>query len=355
VSRIRQAKAALLDRLDEIVRELVPGGKRTGSTYAARNPARADRNAGSFVVWMRGIAAGGWKDYATGEQGDIIDLVCLAKATNRAGALAWAEDRLGLKAMPEADRRAMEAKAIRDRRAASERDESALARKIDRQRKIFAGAQDLKGSLAETYLAGRGIELGAVKFLEDRFRFLPSAEWWRGAEVDETGRRIAGPRFPAMISEMVDGAGVPKAMHYTFLAPDGRGKAPVEKPKLMYPETRGLVIRVARGRGNRNPETAAGLGKAAPVFVCEGIEDAMSVALACPELRCWAAGSLANLLSVPDHGCADSWILAQDNDWGKDQALALFERAVRHFETTGKPVSVVASSSGKDFNDLLRG
>jgi len=41
------------------VRELAPGGHKSGSTHTAKNPARPDRNAGSFVVGLRGVAAGG--------------------------------------------------------------------------------------------------------------------------------------------------------------------------------------------------------------------------------------------------------------------------------------------------------
>lgn len=352
MSRIRQAKAAMLDRLEEIVRELVPGGKKTGSTYGAKNPARADRSAGSFVVWMRGPAAGGWKDYATGEQGDIIDLVALAKATDRRGALAWAEDRLGLRAMSEQDRRAMESTAALRRREEASRDESNALRKIDRARKMFAeGSREILGTPVETYLASRGIPLREIKFLEDSFRFHPSLEWWMGRRDG-----VPGPRYPAMLSQMVDGAGVPKAVHVTFIARDGHGKAPVEKPKLMWPATTGLVIRVTRGAGNRNAETAAELGKPGPCGIWEGIEDTLSVALAVPEIRLWAAGSLPNYLHVPDHACADGWILGRDNDWGKDQAQALFSRALEHFERTGKPVSTVnATGEAKDMNDLLRG
>ncbi|WP_336800498.1 DUF7146 domain-containing protein [Kaistia sp. MMO-174] len=352
MSRIRQAKAALLDRLEAIVRELVPGGRKNGSTYTAKNPARADRTAGSFVVWLRGPAAGGWKDYATGEQGDIIDLVALAKATDRKGALAWAEDRCGLRSMAEADRRAMEAAAAQRRREAEKHDQANALRKIDRARKMFAsGSPEILGTPVETYLASRGIPLREIKFLEDSFRFHPSLEWWMGRRDG-----VPGPRFPAMLSQMVDGEGVPKALHVTFIAPDGRGKAPVEKPKLMWPATSGLVIRVTRGAGNRNAETAAKLGKPAACGIWEGIEDTLSVALAVPELRLWAAGSLPNYLHVPDHACVDGWILGRDNDWGKEQAQALFSRAFEHFERTGKPVTAVnATGEAKDMNDLLRG
>lgn len=355
MSRIRQAKAALLDRLEEIVRELVPGGHKSGSTYTAKNPARADRNAGSFVVWLRGVAAGGWKDYATGEQGDIIDLVCLAKATDRAGALEWAEDRLGMKSMPAETRRAMEAAAVAKRHHDAAEAEQREARQIDRARKIFAEASPaLAGTPVETYLASRGIPLAELRHLEDNFRFLPAMEWWMGAE-DRDGRRQAGPRFPCLVSRMVDGAGIHKANHFTFIAPDGSGKAKVSKPKLMFPATAGLVIRIARGQGNRNAETAGAGGHAGPCVVMEGIEDGMSIALACPELRVWAAGSLPGILHLPDHAAVDGWIIVQDNDWGKDKARELFEKAVARIQSFGKPVSVVASTLGKDMNDLLRG
>jgi hypothetical protein len=57
---------------------------------------------------------------------------------------------------------------------------------------------------------------------------------------------------------------------------------------------------------------------------------------------------------VHDHACVSSWIVAKDNDWGKPQAAALFTRAIERLQGFRKPVKVIASQLGKDFNDQWR-
>jgi hypothetical protein len=74
-------KEATLRSLDFIIPRLLPGGKRVGDEWVARNPTRADNKPGSFSVNMR---TGVWSDFATGETGgDMIDLyVYLNGGTN---------------------------------------------------------------------------------------------------------------------------------------------------------------------------------------------------------------------------------------------------------------------------------
>ena len=47
----------------------------------------------------------------------------------------------------------------------------------------------------------------------------------------------------ALVTHAVTGE--PVAIHRTFLAPDGHGKAPVEPNKMMLGPTRGGVVRLA--------------------------------------------------------------------------------------------------------------
>jgi hypothetical protein len=154
---------------------------------------------------------------------------------------------------------------------------------------------------------------------------------------------------------MVDARGTIGACHMTFLAANGEGKAPVEQPKLMWPETAGLVIRISNGATGLSGSEAAEAGVSGLVGLTEGIEDALSAALATPELRMWAAGSLSGLLHVPDHPCAAGWIIFKDNDWGKAEAQALFDRAVARIKSFRKPVEVVSLPAdwGKDVNDAI--
>lgn len=63
---------AALAALPSILDRWLPGGRRDGREFVARNPIRADRRAGSFKVNLR---TGKWSDFATGDKGgDPISL-----------------------------------------------------------------------------------------------------------------------------------------------------------------------------------------------------------------------------------------------------------------------------------------
>jgi Toprim domain len=213
-------------------------------------------------------------------------------------------------------------------------------------------AKDILGTPVETYLASRGIDLRgdhAAKLETRWLRYQADATYFMADDK---------PQFPAMLAGMVDGLGVHRACHWTFLAPDGRGKARVPEgfsTKLMWPRVTGLVVRIAMGESGLSCEDAMAQKISGPLVMAEGIEDALSIAIANPECRVWAAGSLPQYLSVPNLPCVSSYVIARDNDWGKPQAAHLFEKSLERIRSFKKPVAVIASTSGKDFNDQLRG
>lgn len=330
--------------------ELGLTGRPRGNVLQTRNPMRADRHGGSFTVWVKGASPGAWKDFSSGDKGDILDLVAFLKGLDRKAALAWAMDRCGLRSMSAEDRQAAEQRATAIRARAQAEEQAMRGKRRQRAQLMFSRALPFVSETVAAYLASRGLALPPT--FEARWcRSFERFEWWMGRNA-ETGE--VGPEFPAMIWAFVDARGKQQACHITFLAPDGSGKAPVDKPKLIWPEHLGLVIRVARGETGLDPEAAAKAGKRGPVVITEGLEDALTIANAAPELRVWCAGSLAGYGAVPDHACVSAWIVARDNDWGKPQAAALFERALARLTGLGKPVRVIASAMGKDFNDQWR-
>jgi hypothetical protein len=360
-SRMSVLKEFLQRDVAVLVAELVPGARRSGTVWSAKNPRRADRSAGSFTVWVGGggHVAGAWKDWASGDAGDVVDLVAYCRGWTRGEVLAWGEDRYGIRSMSAEERRRLQARQV-ERKVAEQRDDQAreLKRREAAIRLFDRAVPRLTGTLVEVYAEARGTPLRAMPTLEHQwFRFHPSLEWWEGAERDpETGEKTRpGPRFPALLSAMVDRVGTMRAVHCTFLSPDGRGKAPVDRPKLMFPRTEGLVIRVSRGDSRVSPETAAANGLIGPGVVGEGVEDGWTWAMALPEARTFAAGSLAGLLHMPDLACIDAWLVARDNDWGKDQAKAQFDKAMSRIKSFGKPAEEVSATGGaKDFNDMVR-
>jgi hypothetical protein len=68
----RRINDAVLPSLLSLVRRWLPGGRLNGCEYVVRNPRRADRQPGSFLINVR---TGAWADFATGDKGgDPISL-----------------------------------------------------------------------------------------------------------------------------------------------------------------------------------------------------------------------------------------------------------------------------------------
>lgn len=355
---IRDVRVMLQERIEPLCRELLPDGRRESNHWVARNPTRADREAGSFKVWLKGQGRGAWIDYATGEKGDVIDLIVFVHGTDRSQALAWAKGWLGITRMDDSQRQAVRQRAQNEQAAAEKRSADRERWKRKKAFEIFAGAQRIpRGSPAEAYFIARACPLADVPNLSTgSLRFMPSMEWWKGAQFeDRNGRRVkarAGPHFPTVVSALRNGDGVLTGIHCTFLQPDGSGKAPVDPPKLMFGTAKGSVIRIADGPSGKPPDEAR--GEASTLVLTEGLENGLTAAIALPEARVWAAGSLSNLAEAPvGIACVDSVIVAGDRDDNAKASEAL-QRALDSLEAHGKPVALMQSFIGSDINDLAR-
>lgn len=185
------------------------------------------------------------------------------------------------------------------RREAEQREEA--AKRAERARQLWREAEPIAGTPAAAYLRCRGIRGPLPRSL----RFHPSC--WHGPTAQH---------LPAMLAA-VAGAGAP-AVHRTFLAADGAGKAPVEPCKMALGTTRGGAVRLSTGPG--------------PLVVAEGIETALALlqGLATHRQRVWAALSASNMkaLRLPDPPRA--LFVAPDGDrTGVEAAKALASRAAR--------------------------
>jgi len=357
-------KDMLRDRITDLCAQLLPDGKRKGHLWVAHNPVLQDFDQSpEFKVYLN-RSIGAWVDYRSGEKGDVIGLVAYCLQVEFAEAMVWSRNFLGLSSMSGFDRRAAEARAAEARRTAEERNEAnrlkhQLAAEKLYDRGFQDGANSTAEALARAYFAARRCPLDLVPNRDlQTFRFSASTEYWQKATwTEENGRRIKtrkGPDFPAVHSAMRAPAGQVTAVHLTFLHPSRPEKAPVApgSAKLMYGEAGGSMIRISHGPEGEPPETALA---AHPLVLCEGIEDALSLAIAIPEARVWAAGSLNMMAKAPVWlPCIGPVIVARDNDWGKKQAEEQFDQVLEQLSAAGKPMTVISSHVGKDFNDLAQ-
>lgn len=120
---IDEIKALLFARRHELAQHYAPraeGSYLDRGLYFTLNPGRADRSVGSFVITLEGAKAGRWNDYATGEHGDMIDLIRLSLGCTMAEALREARAWLGLEVESPADIARRKAAVERAKRLAAE-------------------------------------------------------------------------------------------------------------------------------------------------------------------------------------------------------------------------------------------
>jgi phage/plasmid primase-like uncharacterized protein len=188
---------------------------------------------------------------------------------------------------------------------------------------LWRDAQPAVGTVVQTYLATRGITLRDDMPL----RFLPN-------HLDRDG----GKRWPVMLALMVDHDGTPQAIHRTFLAPDGKGKAPIATPRKTLGMVAGAAVRLAP--------------IADRLVIGEGIETSISAGLML-KAPAWAAISAPNLefkLKLPDS--IGEIIVAADHD---GPGLKAARAALARWKAEGRSVKIARPQTpGQDFNDLWR-
>lgn len=354
----------LCARMDQVAARYAPeasGSYHDKHLYFTLNPGRPDRSVGSFAVHVSGPKAGHWNDYATGDRGDVLDLIKLYMGCDISDALREARAFLGLRHdSPEDTRKRAEATALAGaRRAQGEADRAAMRERVKRQaHAIWLGArEDLTGTPVMAYLARRGIDLTALPRMPRAIRYLPDCFY---KHMDPDTGEIIEARLPAMVTCVTDRTGEVVALHRTYLGLDAQGqwaKAAVRQPKKVLGDYAGAAIRLWSGLGPRGgkPGGLAEMPAGSRVYICEGIEDGLSAAIINPAVRILAAISLSNLGGVLLPPNIAEVVLIADKD-ENDAARAALMRAIQAHRKTGRTVRIWQNKTGgKDLNDALRG
>ncbi|RFU11555.1 hypothetical protein DZD18_16105 [Rhodobacteraceae bacterium W635] len=195
-------------------------------------------------------------------------------------------------------------------------------RRADQAKQLWSHARPIAGTIAETYLRGRGITCA----LPETMRFHPDCS------------HPTSDRLPAMVALVQGGASY--AVHRTYLRCDGSGKAAVEPAKTMLGGAQGGAVRLSDGQGK--------------LVVAEGIETALSLScgLLSGPATIWAALSTSGIrgLHLPPNPARLT--IAPDGDTpGRTAAYALAGRA----HALGWQVGILDPGDGLDFNDTLVG
>jgi hypothetical protein len=223
-------------------------------------------------------AAGKWTDAATGDHGDLLDVIreSCSLADFRDVAIE-ARRFLSLpKAEPEPDH---------ERRPSPES-----------ARRLFAMAQPITSTVVEAYLRKRGI---TALHGTGSLRFHPCCYY-------RPDRHSPTETWPAMIAAVTDLDGKITGAHRTWLDPSGRDKAAVETPRRAMGNLLGNAVRFDVAHN----VLAAG----------EGVETMLSLRCVMPTMPMMAALSAAHLAAIRFPATLRRLYIARDDDPAGDGA-----------------------------------
>lgn len=304
----------LAGHAEAVCRHYLSNGRRSGGYWMVGDVHNAPGQ--SLYVRLHGPtggkgAAGRWRDAATGEFGDLLDMITAVRTLNGlSDAMEEARHFLGEAQSPPAPPS-----------PAPARTSAAAAR-------LFRVAKPIVGTLAERYLLARGIALSDDMAA---LRFHPHC-WHKPAPGAPSTTPDGGPALIAAVSNL-DGAitGVQR----TWLDPSGLRKAPIATPRRALGYLLGNAVRF----GTACEIMAAG----------EGIETTLSLRRALPGLPLAAALSAAHLSAIHLPATSRRLYIVRDNDAaGRNAAEILTARAT----AMGIETFLLTPVLG-DFNDDL--
>jgi putative DNA primase/helicase len=247
----------------------------------------------SLMVWLDANAPDGFRvDSFAGND----PMLCRDYVRARLGMPAWAPNR---------ERKSGEREGVAAKPPLPPTRQREKARTLSpANKRLFESCHTITSeSIAGNYLAGRGC---ALPHEDGDLRWHPNILHWR-----------TGTRWPALVALITDViSNTPISLHFTFLAKDGSGKAPIERPRLVLKDHQmaGGVVRLW-------PDAHVTYG----LLVGEGIETVLSAArVFTPVWACLNAGNVRTFPVLP--GIDAITILQDDDEAGRRSTKACAER-----------------------------
>lgn len=308
----------LAEHAETVCRHYLSNGRRIGQYWIVGDVRNAPGR--SMFVRLRGPRAGRgvsgkWTDAATGEHGDLLDVI---------------QESCGLvdfrQVVDEARRFLSLPRPQPSPSRHTRRLPPAPVGSAESACRLFSMSLPIAGTIAETYLRKRGItalhEAGALRF-HPRCYYRPDVD--ASTEV-----------WPALIAAVTDLSGKITGAHRTWLSPSGNDKAPVDTPRRAMGHLLGHGVRF----GIAADAMAAG----------EGLETMLSLRTALPALPMLAALSANHLAAILFPATLRRLYVARDRDPAGELAVTtLTERA----QSAGIEALTLAPVFG-DFNEDLR-
>jgi hypothetical protein len=318
MSRGSELAGRLAREAEAVCRYYLCNGKRAGRYWVVGDVHNAPGR--SLFVRLKESPkgpAGKWPDAATGEHGDLLDIIRHCRGLR--GFREVAEEARRFLKLPRLEPQ-LATKPIRSLAAGSQ----------EAARRLFAMCSPIEGTMVETYLQCRGI---AHVHHGGSLRFHPRCYY----RPDE---HLPTETWPAMIARVTDLDGRITGVHRTWLDPDGvdrvrLGKAPIDTPRRAMGDLLGNAVR---------------FGVVDDVLVAgEGIETVLSLRCVLPTLPMAAALSANHLSAILLPPGLRRLYIARDADAAGDAVqAALTQRA----EDAGIETIALSPWLG-DFNEDL--
>ena len=206
------------------------------------------------------------------------------------------------------------------------------ARRTARALNIWRHTQHGAGTIVENYLASRGIMLDTWP-ASLRFHLRSPRP------KDDTGNFVSP--LPAMVALVEHVERGPVAVHCTYLRLDGTKADVGGKAKAIFGPVAGGAVRFAMPREGEW------------LAVCEGLETALSVAVACA-LPAWAALSAGGIKNLVLPAEATNVVVCADHDASGTGERAAHDAAARWLAEGRRVRVAMPPEFGADFNDVLK-
>lgn len=307
----------LAENAEAVCRRYLSAGRRHGNYWLVGDVRNTPGR--SLFVRLHDTAngrAGKWTDAQSGEHGDLLDVI--RESLGLVDFRDVADEARAFLSLPRPD----PVPPSQDRPAR----ERGSASSSEAARRLWAMSGSIMDTPVETYLRRRDITLlhgtGALRFYPRCF--------YRPDEDSPT------ETWPAMIAAVTDLDGRVTGVHRTWLARDGRGKAPVAMPRRAMGDLLGKAVR---------------FGAAADVQAAgEGIETVLSLQEVMPDLPLAACLSSAHLAALIFPPLLRRLYVLRDDDPAGDHAVTTLQARTQEAGIE----CLVLSPRLADFNDDLR-
>ena len=321
----RELSTMLAARAEEVCRHFLSAGRLAGNRWEVGDLGNAPGK--SLKIDLKGPRRGRWRDYESGDKGDLLDLIQHVRGFPSLGpAMAEARHFLGIPNSPPVRRPQPAANApppptVNPDAPAGRREDAPSG-----ACKLWEACEPLPGTLAELYLHNRGITDTA----HDALRFHPKLRYRDDNYVTHR---------PALVACVRGADGQVNAVHRTWLDTTGLDKAQLPQPKKLLDRSNGAGVLL-------HPDRMA----TGDIVIGEGIETVLSVLSALPGRAGIATLTSSIMAGIPIPPSTGRILIAVDRDpAGYTAACRLEER----LKAAGRDALLIVPDR-EDFNDDLK-